>query len=63
MSDWGIGYASGIVVGFVAGYIAGRKRQPWSELTDRQRKIMIGLIAAGVVLLAAGIVMFFLVSG
>lgn len=62
MSDWGVGYASGIVVGLVIGFIAGRKRESWSELSDRQRKIMIGLIAAGVVLLAAGIVVFFLVS-
>jgi hypothetical protein len=62
MSDWGIGYVSGIVIGFVAGFIAGRKREPWSELTDKQRKVIIGLIAAGVVLLAAGIVVFFFLS-
>ena len=63
MSDWGIGYTSGIIVGFVIGFIAGRKREPWSELTEKQRKVMIALIAAGVVLLAAGIIVFFLVSG
>ena len=62
MSDWGVGYASGIVVGLVIGFIAGRKRQPWSELSNSQKKIMVGLIAAGVVLLAAGIVVFFLFS-
>jgi tetrahydromethanopterin S-methyltransferase subunit F len=63
MSDWGFGYVSGIFVGLVIGLLVGRKREPWSELTDRQRKITIGLIAAGVVLLAAGIVVFFIVSG
>ena len=63
MSDWGIGYVSGIIVGFVAGFVAGRKREPWSELADRQKKVIIGLIAAGVILLAVGIVIFFLISG
>ena len=63
MSDWGVGYASGIFVGLVIGLLVGRKRQPWSELTGRQRKITIGLIAAGVVLLAAGIVVFYLFGG
>lgn len=63
MSDWGVGYASGIVVGLVIGLIVGRKRQTWSEMSSSQRKVMISLIAAGVVLLAAGIVVFFLVSG
>ena len=63
MSDWGAGYASGIVVGLVIGFIAGRKHQPWSEMTESQKKVIMWLIAAGVVLLAAGIVVFFLVSG
>jgi len=63
VSDWGVGYVMGIAVGFVAGFVAGRKREPWSELTERQRKTMVAFIAAGVVLLAAGIVVFFLVSG
>ena len=62
MSDWGFGYASGIFVGLVIGFLAGRKREPWAKLSDRQKKLTIGLIAAGVVLLAAGGVVFFLVS-
>ena len=60
MSDWGAGYAAGIAVGLVIGLVVGRKRQPWSELGERQKKTMIGLIAAGVALLLAGIVVFFL---
>ncbi len=45
--------ASGLAIGFVAG----RRQKPWSELTQKEKRIRIGLIAAGVVLLAAGIVM------
>ena len=63
MSDWGAGYATGIAVGLVIGLLAGRRSKPWSEQTARQKKITIGLIAAGVVLLLAGIVVFFLVKG
>ena len=63
MSDWGAGYASGIVVGLVIGLIAGRKRQPWAEMDARQRKMMVALVAAGVILLAAGIAVFFMVRG
>ena len=62
MSDWGVGYAMGIAVGIAAGLaiglIAGRKQKPWSELSDEERKIRIRLIAAGVVLLVAGVVVF-----
>ena len=63
MSDWGVGAATGIGVGLVIGLIAGRRSKPWSEQTARQRNITKGLIAAGVVLLIAGIVVFLLVSG
>lgn len=63
MSDWGVGYAMGIAVGLTIGLIVGRRAKPWSEQTARQRKIMIGLIVAGVVFLVAGIIVFFLVSG
>ena len=54
MSDWAVGLAIGL--GF------GRRQKTWSELSCRERKLMIGLIALGVVALAAGIVVFFLVS-
>ncbi|MFC2066544.1 hypothetical protein ACFLUO_05740 [Chloroflexota bacterium] len=63
MSEWAIGYASGVFSGLVIGFVAGRKREPWSELSDRQKKVTVRLIAAGVVLLAAGIIVFFLVNG
>jgi hypothetical protein len=57
MSDWGVGYLFGMASGLAIGLIAGRRQKPWSELTQKERRIRIGLIAAGVVLLAAGIVM------
>jgi len=57
MGDWGVGYAIGIFTGLAIGLVVGRRQKPWSELTQKERRIRIGLIAAGVVLLAAGIVM------
>ena len=57
MSDWGVGYLLGMASGLAIGFIAGRRQKPWSELTQKEKRIRIGLIAAGVVLLAAGIVM------
>ena len=62
MSDWGIGYALGIATGLAIGLSFARRRKPWSEQSEKERKILIGAIAAGVVLLAAGIVVAFLVS-
>jgi len=57
MGDWGVGYAIGIFTGLAIGLVVGRRQKPWSELTQKEKRIRIGLIAAGVVLLAAGIVM------
>lgn len=57
MNDWGIGYAIGIFTGPAIGFIVGRRQKPWSELTRKEKCIRISLIAARVVLLAAGIVM------
>ena len=57
MNDWGVGYAIGIFTGLAIGLAVGRRQKRWSELTQKEKRIRIGLIAAGVVLLAAGIVM------
>ena len=63
MSDWAFGFATGIAVGLAIGLsFSSRRQKPWSELSAREKKLMIGLIAAGVVLLLAGIVVFFLVD-
>ncbi len=56
MSDWGVGYLLGMASGLAIGFVAGRRQKPWSELTQKEKRIRIGLIAAGVVLLAARIV-------
>ena len=62
MSDWAFGFATGIAVGLTIGLSFSRRQKPWSELSGREKKVMIWLIAAGVVLLLAGIVVFFLVD-
>jgi hypothetical protein len=62
MSDWAVGFAIGIAVGLAIGISVGfgRRQKPWSEQTSKEKKVMIALIAAGVVLLLAGIVVSFL---
>jgi len=62
MSDWGAGFATGIAVGLVIGLFAGRKQKPWSELTEKEKRLRIRLIALGVVTLAAGIVVFLVIA-
>ena len=57
MNDLGVGYLIGVATGLAIGFVVGRRQKPWSELTQKEKRIRIGLIAAGVVLLAAGIVM------
>lgn len=56
MSDLGVGFAIGIAVGLAIGIVSGRRQKPWSELTEKEKRIRIGLIAAGVVLLVVGVV-------
>ena len=63
---WGAGFATGIGVGFAIGLIVGSltvKQKSWSELTDREKKTRIWLIAAGIILLITGIVAFLLLRG
>ena len=57
MNDWGVGYAIGIFTGLAIGLIVGRRQKPWSQLNRKEKRIRIGLIATGVALLAAGIIM------
>jgi len=74
MSDWGAGFAIGIAVGLglgmtmgrkqrpwlglAIGVAAGRKQKPWSELTDREKKFRIAIMAALGVVVIAGLVVF-----
>ena len=40
------------------GISIGKKQKPWSELTDSEKQARIVLVATGVVLLVAGVVVF-----
>ena len=58
MNDFGAGFAIGIAVGLGLGLAAGRKRKPWSELTDKEKKVRIAIIAAlGVAVIASVVVL------
>jgi len=47
MSDFGAGFAIGIAVGVGLGMVVGRKQQkPWAELTDKEKKVRIIILAA-----------------
>jgi tetrahydromethanopterin S-methyltransferase subunit F len=57
MSDFWYGLIAGIIVGMVIVFILTRGRQkPWSEMTEREKRITVWLIGVGVVLLVAGVV-------
>jgi len=58
MDGYAIGLAVGLGAGIAIGISIGRKQKPWSELTAGERKARIISIAAGVVLLIAGVVFF-----
>ena len=62
MSDLAVGFAIGIATGLAIGIIATKKEKPWSELSDGEKKIRIGLLVAGVALFIAGIAVFFVVD-
>ena len=56
MSEWAVGYAIGIATGLAIGLVSGRKQKPWSEMTDKEKKIRIWLIASGAILVIAGLI-------
>lgn len=58
MSDWGTGFATGIAVGLAIGVAAGRKQRPWSELTEKEKKVRIGIMVALGLAVIAGFVVF-----
>jgi hypothetical protein len=62
MSDYSVGFLLGLAVGFTGGIAIARQSKPWSEMTERERRMRTGLIVAGAVALAAGIVTLFLVK-
>jgi len=58
MSDWGAGFAIGIAVGLGLGMTMGRKQRPWSELTEKEKKVRIGIMVALGIAVVAGFVVF-----
>ena len=59
---YGAGYVIGLAVGLGAGIAIGisigKKQKPWSELSEGERKVRIGIIIALSVLAIAGVVAF-----
>jgi hypothetical protein len=55
------GLAAGIGLGLAIGLGFVRKRKPWAEMSEGEKRLHVGFIVAGVVLLAAGMVTFFLI--
>lgn len=53
---WFLGMAAGIGIGTSLGIYIGRRQKSRSELTEKEKRTRIWLIAAGVILLIAGIV-------
>ena len=58
MDGYVIGLAVGIGAGIAIGISIGKKQKSWSELTAGEKKTRIISIAAGVVLLIVGVVVF-----
>ena len=58
MNDFGAGFAIGIAVGLGLGMTMGRKQRPWSELTDKEKKVRIGIMVALGIVVVAGLVVF-----
>jgi hypothetical protein len=52
-------FGAGFVIGLACGIAIGRKQKPqkpWSELTDREKKVRIGLMVALAAAVVAGII-------
>lgn len=42
MSGWAPSYVIGFVVGLACGFLFGRKYKPWSELTEKEKRLGLG---------------------
>jgi len=62
MSELAVGFAIGIAAGLAIGITATRKEKPWSELKGREKKLRIGLLAAGIALFIAALAVFLVVD-
>ena len=62
MSEWATGYSIGIISGLVIGLVATRKKKPWAELTDKEKRIRARVIVMIAVLAIAGILLLAMVT-
>ncbi len=60
MSDIGVGYLIGIMIGGVLGFVVGRMIVPWKTLSRGERTIQAVLISGLIIVLIGGFAIFFL---
>jgi ABC-type antimicrobial peptide transport system permease subunit len=61
MADW-IMFALGIIIGIGIGLFFGKTpSKPWSELTEKEKKMRIAIMVTLAILVIAGVVVSFLV--
>jgi len=53
-----VGLGAGTAIGISIGIAVGKKQKPWSELSEGERKLRIGIVAALSVLVVALVVVF-----
>ncbi|MFC1915481.1 hypothetical protein ACFLW4_02155 [Chloroflexota bacterium] len=58
LDGFGLGLLLGFVAGMGTGISIGKKQKPWSELSEGERKVRIGIITGLSVLAVAGVVVF-----
>jgi len=58
VDGYAIGLAVGLGAGIAIGISIGKRQKPWPELTAGEKKARIITIAAGAVLLIAGVIFF-----
>jgi hypothetical protein len=56
MNGWNSGFVIGLAAGLSIGLAAGRKSKPWSELSEKEKKIRIGLMVGLGLAVLAGVV-------
>ncbi len=54
-----IGIAIGVAIGISIGISMGKNQKPWSELTEKEKKMKLTLIAFGFILFIIGVITLF----
>ena len=58
MSDFVFGILIGIAIGISIGIAIEKNKKPWSELTEKEKKIIRITIGAGIAILLLGVIVF-----